>query len=99
MLTFIPVITPALPEKTAGSGQTIQEMMDRMALSDPEQKIVTFLAMHKRASETDLRRLLDTRRVAGIINILIRKAKAQGVMLIEKKGMSTEGEVYEYCGP
>ena len=99
MLTFTPVITSPPAEKTAGSGQTIQEMMDRMALSDPEQKIVTFLAMHKRASETDLRRLLDTRRVAGIINILIRKVKAQGIMLIEKKGMSTEGEVYEYCGP
>jgi tetratricopeptide (TPR) repeat protein len=99
MLSDTPVITPPPAEKTTGSGQTLQEMMDRMAFSDPEQKIVIFLATHRRASETDLRRLLDTRRVAGIINLLIRKAKAQGIMLIEKKGMSTEGEVYEYCGP
>jgi hypothetical protein len=47
----------------------------------------------------DLRRLLETRRVAGMVNMLIRKAKARGIMIIEKKGMSTEGEDYDYCGP
>jgi hypothetical protein len=69
-----------------------------MALSPDEQKILTFLATHRRASETDLRRLLGTRRVTGIVNLLIRKGATQGIMLIEKKGMSAEGEVYEYCG-
>ncbi len=81
------------------SGETMKSILDKMGLSDTEIKIVSFLAIHKRATETDLRHLLSTRRVAGIVNLLIRKAKAQGIMIIERKGMSAEGEVYEYCGP
>jgi hypothetical protein len=34
-----------------------------------------------------------------MVNLMIRKMQAQGLMLIEKKGMGTEGEIYEYCGP
>jgi hypothetical protein len=98
MLTDCPVVTASRPEKKAASLRPVQAICDIMALSDPEQKILTFLATHRRASETDLRRLLGTRRVAGIVNLLVRKAAAQGIMLIEKKGMSAEGEIYEYCG-
>jgi tetratricopeptide (TPR) repeat protein len=98
MLTDCPVVTAPRPEKKATSLRPVQAICDIMALSEPEQKILAFLATHRRASETDLRRLLGTRRVAGIVNILIRKAAAQGIMLIEKKGMSAEGEIYEYCG-
>lgn len=98
MLTDCPVVTAPRPEKKAASLRPVQAICDVMALSEPEQKILTFLATHRRASETDLRRLLGTRRVAGIVNILVRKAAAQGIMLIEKKGMSAEGEIYEYCG-
>ena len=98
MLTDCPVVTAPRPEKKAASLRPVQAICDNMALSEPEQKILTFLATHRRASETDLRRLLGTRRVAGIVNLLIRKAAAQGIMLIEKKGMSAEGEIYEYCG-
>jgi tetratricopeptide (TPR) repeat protein len=99
MVSDIPVIPRTPAEKAAGSGEALRTVMDRMALSVTEQKIVTFLATHKRANETDLRRLLGTRRAAGMVNMLIRKARAQGIMLVEKKGMSAEGEVYDYCGP
>ena len=99
MVADMPVMARPPAEKAAGSGEALRSMMDRMALSVAEQKIVAFLATHKRANETDLRRLLGTRRVAGMVNMLIRKARAQGIMLVEKKGMSAEGEVYDYCGP
>lgn len=98
MLTDCPVVHAPRTEKKAVSLRPVQAICDVMALTEPEQKIFTFLATHKRASETDLRRLLGTRRVAGIVNLLIRKSALQGIMLIEKKGMSAEGEVYEYCG-
>ncbi|HNX17448.1 MAG TPA: hypothetical protein PKM50_03860 [Methanoregula sp.] len=98
MLTDCPVILPPRTEKKAASLRPIQAICEVMALSEPEQKVLTFLATHRRASETDLRKLLGTRRVAGIVNILIRKAAAKGIMLIEKKGMSAEGEIYEYAG-
>ncbi|MFA6363182.1 tetratricopeptide repeat protein [Methanoregula sp.] len=98
MLTDCPVVNAPRTEKTAASLRPVQAICDVMALSEPEQKILTFLATHRRASETDLRRLLGNRRVSGIVNLLIRKAAAQGIMLIEKKGMSAEGEIYEYCG-
>ena len=98
MLTDCPVVNAPRTEKKVDSRRPVQALCDVMALSEPEQKILTFLATHGRASETDLRRLLGSRRVAGIVNLLIRKAAAQGIMLIEKKGMSAEGEVYEYCG-
>ncbi|MGB7808140.1 hypothetical protein [Methanoregula sp.] len=98
MPTDCPVIKASGPQKPAAARRSVQALIEVMALSLPEQEILAFLATHKRASETDLRRLLGTRRVAGIVNLLIRKAKAQGIMLLEKKGMSAEGEVYEYCG-
>ncbi len=56
MLTDTPVMTLPPEVKRAESGQTIQEMIDNLGLSGPEQKIVIFLATHKRASESDLRR-------------------------------------------
>jgi len=36
--------------------------------------------------------------VSGIMNRLIQKASARGIILVEKKGMSADGEVYEYTG-
>jgi thioredoxin-like negative regulator of GroEL len=67
-------------------------------LSEQEQKIVAFLRSHRTASEMDLRKLLGTRRVAGIVNGLVRKAALQGQSLIGKKGMGKDGEIYEYTG-
>jgi hypothetical protein len=98
MLTDSPVTDAPRIEKKSVSRRPVQAICDVLALSEPEHNILTFLATHGRASETDLRRLLGSRRVAGIINLLIRKAAAQGIMIIEKKGMCAEGEIYEYCG-
>lgn len=71
---------------------------DQLGLSEQEQKIVLFLRSHRKATEMDLRKVLGTRRVVGIVNILIRKAAARGMSLVEKKGIGEEGEVYEYTG-
>jgi len=98
MLTDDPVMDAPRLEKKSVSRRPVQAICDVLALSEPEHKILTFLATHGRASETDLRRLLGSRRVTGIVNLLIRKAAAQGIMIIEKKGMCAEGEIYEYCG-
>jgi hypothetical protein len=71
---------------------------DQLNLSEPEQKIVEFLRVHRKASEMDLRTLLGTRRVVGIVNKLIKKASAQGLVIIGKKGVGEGGEIYEYLG-
>ena len=76
----------------------VAEIADRLALPDQERTILAFLATHGRASEAELRRLTGSRRVAGMVNSLIRKGAAQGIMIVEKKGMGAEGEMYEYCG-
>jgi tetratricopeptide (TPR) repeat protein len=75
-----------------------QQIRDELDLDDQEQKIVEFLRSHKKASEIELRKALNTRRVAGIMNRLIQKAAAKHVMMIEKRGLGDDGEVYEYVG-
>ena len=75
-----------------------QAITDLLGLDEQEQKIVTFLRSHRQASELELRKLLGTRRVVGIVNRLVQKAAAQGITLIEKKGVGEDGEVYEYTG-
>jgi tetratricopeptide (TPR) repeat protein len=75
-----------------------QAIDDRLGLTDQEQTIVMFLRSHRKASEMELRNILGTRRVVGIVNRLIRKAALQGVSLIGKKGVGEDGEVYEYTG-
>jgi len=80
----------AVPEAQALTGQ--------LGLTEPEQKILAFLQAHRKATEMDLRKVLGTRRVVGIVNILIRKAASQGISIIGKKGVGEEGEVYEYTG-
>jgi tetratricopeptide (TPR) repeat protein len=76
----------------------VKIITDQLGLSEQEQKIVEFLRSHRKASEMDLRKLLGTRRVVGIVNQLIQKAALQGVAIIEKKGVGEDGEVYEYTG-
>lgn len=68
-------------------------------LDEREQQILAFLQVHRRATEMDLRKLTGSRRVVGIVNRLMQKAAAQGMMMIEKKGIGKDGEFYEYCGP
>ncbi|NMB78234.1 MAG: hypothetical protein GYA23_03985 [Methanomicrobiales archaeon] len=73
-------------------------MANLAGLTDPEQKLLEFLKAHRTATEMDLRKVLGTRRVVGMVNALIQKAAAQGLSVIEKKGVGEEGEVYEYTG-
>ncbi|HEX3001232.1 MAG TPA: hypothetical protein VHN82_02515, partial [Methanoregula sp.] len=80
---------------TAPSGSRVTE---QLGLTEQEQKIVSFLRHHRKASEMELRTLLGTRRIAGVVNRLIQKAASRGISLIAKKGMGENGEVYEYCG-
>jgi tetratricopeptide (TPR) repeat protein len=71
---------------------------DELGLDEQEQKIVRFLRSHRKATEMELRTLLCTRRVVGIMNRLVQKAARKGVILIEKKGVGENGEIYEYTG-
>lgn len=71
---------------------------DQLDLSEQEQKIIEFLRSHRKASEMDLRKLLGSRRVVGMVNQIIQKAASQGLSLINKKGVGEDGEVYEYTG-
>ncbi|MDD1718163.1 MAG: hypothetical protein LUO88_03710 [Methanoregulaceae archaeon] len=85
------------------TGGVLPDQADETVMTGPvldvqEKKIVEFLKAHRRVSELDLRRLLGTRRVAGVMNRLIRKAASQGVSLVVKRGMGDHGEEYEYTG-
>jgi len=92
-----PIMNAHDPKKRAAAVPP-KEIHDRLGLSEQEQKIVTFLRSHRKATEMDLRKLLETRRVVGIVNRIRQKAVAQGMTLFEKKGVGGEGEVYEYTG-
>jgi tetratricopeptide (TPR) repeat protein len=76
----------------------VTAITEQLELSEQEQKITTFLLQHRTATELDLRKLLGTRRVVGIVNRLIRKADTRGMSLIHKKGVGEDGEIYEYTG-
>ena len=95
---------PILMEKAAeASGETEEipqsgeeEILPN--LDDREKKLLAFLREHREATEMDLRSVLDTRRVAGIVNGLLAKTAEFGVTLIEKRGVGERGEVYGYVG-
>ena len=89
---------PPAEKMPSAAAQPAQQLIDQLALTVPEQKIVEFLRLHRRASEMELRKVTGTRRVVGIVNRLISKVTAQGIMLIGKRGVSEDGEVYEYTG-
>jgi Flp pilus assembly protein TadD len=76
----------------------VPSVTDEIGLDEQEQKIVLFLRSHRKATEMELRSLLGTRRVVGMVNRLVRKAARKGVTLIEKKGVGEKGEIYEYTG-
>lgn len=67
-------------------------------LDDRERKLLAFLREHGEATEMDLRNILDTRRVAGIVNTLLSKTMNLGVSLLEKRGNGERGEIYGYIG-
>lgn len=85
-------------KKKAEPVPAAQVLTGKLGLTEQEQKILGFLQTHRKATETDLRKVLGTRRIVGIVNLLIRKAAEEGISIIEKKGVSEEGEVYEYTG-
>jgi hypothetical protein len=93
-----PVMHALRARKAVAAAEPVQALTDTLGLSEQEQKIIGFLRSHRKATEMDLRTVLGTRRVAGIVNRLIQKTSAQGIDLISKKGIGQDGEVYEYTG-
>jgi tetratricopeptide (TPR) repeat protein len=93
-----PIMNVPQKKKRAAAGPTAQVITDQLGLTEQEAKILEFIRLHRTANEMDLRKVLGTRRVVGIVNRLIEKAAAQGLLLIAKKGVGEEGEAYEYTG-
>jgi len=93
-----PIMNVPQTKKRAVAVAPAQMITERLGLTEQEKKIIEFLRSHRTANEMDLRKMLGTRRVAGIVNQLIQKAALQGMNLISKKGVGENGEVYEYTG-
>ncbi|HON81139.1 MAG TPA: hypothetical protein PLN56_02830 [Methanoregulaceae archaeon] len=74
--------------------RALREFME--SCSDQERRILEYLIEHREASEIELRKLLNTRRVVGIMNRIIQKAAASGITVIEKRGIGEGGEIYAY---
>jgi tetratricopeptide (TPR) repeat protein len=74
-------------------------MFDGGVLTEDEEKVLHFLREHGRAHERELRELMGSRRITGLIGQIIRKAREQGMVIVEREGMSENGEVYAYVGP
>ena len=94
---------PILLEKAAEAAEEVVEEVSAEEdilpnLDEREKKLLSFLREHREATEMDLRSVLDTRRVAGIVNSLLAKTADFGVTLIEKRGIGDRGEVYGYVG-
>lgn len=94
---------PILIEKAAEAAEEVIEEVSAEEdilpnLDERERKLLSFLREHREATEMDLRSVLDTRRVAGIVNSLLAKTADFGVTLIEKRGVGERGEVYGYVG-
>lgn len=87
---------PAAEEPSVTPAEYIARIPD---LTDQEKKIAEYLKVHRQANEMDLRQLLGTRRVVGVVNQLIRKSAAKGVSIVRKQGVGDCGEIYEYTGP
>ncbi len=93
-----PVMNVPEVKKRAAAGPPAQVITDQLGLTEQEAKILEFVRLHRTANEMELRKVLGTRRVVGIVNRLIQKAEAQGLLLIAKKGVGEDGETYEYTG-
>ncbi|HWQ64429.1 MAG TPA: hypothetical protein VN429_08425 [Methanospirillum sp.] len=67
---------------------------------DPgEEAVVEYLRKHRVCNEMDLRKVAGTRRVAGLMNRIMRKSEEHGIHLADKEGYSEFGEMYRYAGP
>ncbi|MDD4253757.1 MAG: tetratricopeptide repeat protein [Methanofollis sp.] len=69
-----------------------------LGLDERETALVAFLRQHRETNEEELRKVLGTRRVSGVVNRLIKKVNDAGLPLIEKQGQGEHGEIYVYCG-
>jgi hypothetical protein len=78
----------------AEQDHALSEFMENC--NDQERRILEYLIEHHEASEIELRKLLNTRRVVGIMNRIIQKAAASGISVIEKRGVGDGGEIYAY---
>ncbi|HJK48104.1 MAG TPA: hypothetical protein O0X81_04220, partial [Methanocorpusculum sp.] len=82
-------------EASAEEPTPVANLLD---LDEREQQVVAFLKEHREATEMDLRSVLNTRRVTGIVNGILTKAAEKGVKIIEKRGVGNRGEIYGYTG-
>ncbi len=91
-----PVMKPQERAEETGLeyNRAVREFME--GCDDQERRILEYLIEHREASEIELRRLLNTRRVVGIMNRIIQKAAASGIAIIEKRGVGEGGEIYAY---
>ena len=93
-----PIMNVPQVKKRAPASQPAQVITDQLGLTEQEAKILEFIRLHRTANEMELRKVLGTRRVVGIVNRLIQKAESQGLLLIAKKGVGEDGEGYEFTG-
>ena len=93
-----PIMNIPHAKKRAAASQPAKVITDQLGLTEQEAQILEFIRLHRTANEMELRKVLGTRRVVGIVNRLIQKASAQGLLLIAKKGVGGDGETYEYTG-
>jgi tetratricopeptide (TPR) repeat protein len=76
--------------------EALQKFID--SCDEQERIIIEFLRTHREANEMDLRQLLNTRRVVGIMNRIMQRCASSGFAIIEKKGSGQGGEIYAYSG-
>jgi tetratricopeptide (TPR) repeat protein len=96
-LSDIPVMEPRkLDTGRAEREEALQKFID--SCDEQEKVIIDFLRTHREASEMDLRQLLNTRRVVGIMNRIMQKCASSGFGIIIKKGSGPGGEMYAYNG-
>ena len=91
---------PVIVDKSSESEdkEPEEESQDLSFLDERETSVFLFLKEHREATEMDLRAILHTRRVTGIVNTMLTKLAERGVSLIEKRGLGERGEVYGYIG-
>lgn len=87
-----------LETATEASAEEPTPVANLLDLDEREQQVVAFLKEHREATEMDLRSVLNTRRVTGIVNGILTKAAEKGVKIIEKRGVGNRGEIYGYTG-
>ena len=76
--------------------EALQHFID--SCDEQEKVIIEFLKTHREANEMDLRQLLNTRRVVGIMNRIMQKGAVSGFPIVVKKGSGKGGEIYAYSG-